>query len=103
LNGNFSAKLEKSEEVPQLNGMRKGWKGIVSESGTAPERLSDRPGLTAPAFQSCLPQEVMKYAPDTEGGLVFRDHRSKAALDQVQGLALVREGAAATNCRFLLL
>jgi hypothetical protein len=22
-------------------------------------RLSDRPGLTAPAFQSCLPQEVM--------------------------------------------
>jgi hypothetical protein len=61
--------------------MRTGRKGIVSESGTAPERLRDRPGSESPAFQSCLPQEVMKYAPDTEGGLAFRDHRSKAALD----------------------
>jgi hypothetical protein len=61
--------------------MQKGWEGIVSESGTAHERLSDRPGSKTPAFQSYLPQEVMKNAPDTEGGLAFRDHRSKAALD----------------------
>ncbi len=75
----------------------------MSESGTAHERLSDRPGFMAPAFQYYLPQEVIKYAPDTEGGLVFRDHRSKATLDKVQKLALKREEAADTNRRFLLL
>ncbi len=60
----------------------------MSESGAAHGRLSDRPGSESPAFQSCLPQEVMKYAPDTEGGLAFRDHRIKAALDEIQRLAL---------------
>ena len=79
--GPHCPRVEKTDEVQQLISMRKGWKGIVSESGAAPERLSDRPGSKTPAFQSYLPQEVMKNAPDTEGGLAFRDHRSKAALD----------------------
>ena len=34
-------------------------------------RRSDRAELTALAFQFCFPQEVMGYAPDTEGGLSF--------------------------------
>jgi hypothetical protein len=39
--------------------MRDGWKGIVSVSAAAHERLSDRPGFVPPAFQSCFPQEVI--------------------------------------------
>ena len=47
-------------------------KGIVSDDGAAFEPRSERPELTAPASQSYLPQEVMQYAPCTEGSLDTR-------------------------------
>ena len=45
------------------------------------ERLSDRPGLTAPAFQSCLLQKEVLHATHSEGSVYSRHYRTEVAVE----------------------
>ncbi len=83
--------------------MRNRLRGIVSERNAASWAVERSAGVSAPGLSILLAAGGDSYAPRTEGSSVVRDYRSKAALEQVQQLALRREGAVIASCRFLLL
>jgi hypothetical protein len=57
--------------------MRNRLKGITSARLAALERRSETAGGDDSGLSILLPQEVMKYALNTEGSLVFRDYRTE--------------------------
>ncbi len=60
--------------------MRNRLNGITGVRLAALERRSETAGVNGSGRSILLPQEVMKYAPKTEGGLVFRDYRTNTTL-----------------------
>ena len=83
--------------------MRNGLEGIVGESGDARRAAKRLAGDSVPGLSILLTAGGDVNASRTEGSLDLRDYRCQTALAKVQTIALRREEAAITTCRFLLL